>query len=105
VTHTHTYAVLNVSVATYSEILGRLQAAQYGGQIDEERHIIDMHGLAIAPIGAVSQPDYYGRAGYDAYSKAKGGVAVNGDVLPPFDDCPADVRAAWNAAAEAIRRA
>ena len=40
-----------------------------------------------------------GRVAYDAYRDAAGGRSlVTGDPLPSFDELPAQIRAAWEAA-------
>lgn len=48
---THTYAVLEVSSATYSEIKAKLEAAGYSDQFhddgDSDGMVIDMHGIAL----------------------------------------------------------
>jgi hypothetical protein len=50
VTHTHTYAVLEVSQATYDEIAGKLAEAGYDHafHVDDGRVLVDMHGIALA---------------------------------------------------------
>lgn len=48
---THTYAILEVSRATFEEIAQKLKAAGY----DEafiEIDVIDMHGIAVSPIAS-----------------------------------------------------
>ena len=48
---THTYAILEVSHAAYSEIKALLEAAGYQDQIHDNRDgdgvVIDMHGIAL----------------------------------------------------------
>ena len=54
----HTYAILEVSPPTFEEIHDRLEKAGYSDAFHEEdmssenegRSLIDMHGLALAPI-------------------------------------------------------
>lgn len=41
--------------------------------------------------------------GYNAYVDVVGGVAFNGDTLPPFSDVPDRIEEAWIAAADSIR--
>jgi len=53
-THTHTYAILEISMKAYQEIKEKLEAAGYADQFhdraeDLENPIIDMHGIAVAP--------------------------------------------------------
>lgn len=44
-----------------------------------------------------------GQIAYDAYKTATGGRSlVSGDPLPEFAQLPAPIRAAWEAAAEAV---
>ena len=44
-----------------------------------------------------------GRVAYEAYRDTAGGVSLaTGDPLPDFEDLRAPVRAAWEAAAEAV---
>jgi len=45
---THTYAVLDVTRATYEEIRAKLDAAGYADRFHEDG-LIDLHGLAIQP--------------------------------------------------------
>ncbi len=45
-TYTYTYTVLEVSPAVYDEISRRLRAAGQEGA-DDERGLVDMHGLAL----------------------------------------------------------
>ena len=54
---THTYAVLDVSEAAYTEIADKLKAAGYDHAFDNG--VIDMHGIALAlepKPAAVPQP-------------------------------------------------
>ena len=45
-----------------------------------------------------------GRVAYDAYRDAAGGRSlVTGDPLPSFDELPAQIRAAWEVAAQAVK--
>lgn len=45
-----------------------------------------------------------GKVAYDAYRQSTGGVSlISGDRLPEFADLGAPIRAAWEAAAEAVR--
>lgn len=45
-----------------------------------------------------------GAIAYEAYSREAGGVSLaTGDALPEWTDVPTDIRAAWRAAAEAVR--
>jgi hypothetical protein len=47
---THTYAILEVSPATYREIRAKLLSVDYGHAIQHERgdgEVIDMHGIAL----------------------------------------------------------
>ena len=43
----HTYALLEVSAATFVEVLHKLREAGYDHAIDERLGEIDMHGLAL----------------------------------------------------------
>lgn len=48
---THTYAILEVSQATYDEIKEGLEKAEYNHAFhreSSERIVIDMHGIAVA---------------------------------------------------------
>lgn len=47
---THTYAILEVSHATYREIRGKLAESGYKHAIqqDEGKEVVDMHGIALA---------------------------------------------------------
>lgn len=45
------------------------------------------------------------KIGYDAYVKAVGGKAFNGDDLPPFERLPERIAAAWAITADAIEDA
>ena len=49
ITHTYTYAILELSPAAFNEIKDKLEAAGYQEQFDVEdgKYIIDMHGLAV----------------------------------------------------------
>ncbi len=50
--------------------------------------------------------DEPGKIAYDAYSESVGSVSkFTGEKLPPFEDQDADIRKAWNAAAEAVKSA
>jgi len=51
ITHTHTYAVLEVSPAAYREIRALLKAAGYehAFHLEREGEVIDMHGIALTP--------------------------------------------------------
>ena len=42
----HTYVLMEVSANTYTEILTKLQAAQYNQCLNDEGEI-DMHGIAL----------------------------------------------------------
>lgn len=57
---TYTYAVLDVSPATYTEIADKLRAAGYDHafhtQSDDRRTVIDMHGIALAVEAPVYVP-------------------------------------------------
>jgi hypothetical protein len=57
---THTYAVLEVSPATFNEICTKLRAAGYESQFHETRSgvvvTIDMHGLALQVAEAEPEP-------------------------------------------------
>jgi len=44
---TYTYATLDVSEKVYEEIYKKLKNAGYDHAIDEEKHLIDMHGIAL----------------------------------------------------------
>lgn len=44
---THTYAIMEVSQKAYDEIRGKLEAAGYSDQIDQDGSL-DMHGIALA---------------------------------------------------------
>lgn len=48
-THTHTYALMGVSRATYREIAAKMREAGYGHafHVEGSRYAIDMHGIAI----------------------------------------------------------
>ena len=41
------------------------------------------------------RPKSLAQIGYDAYSKAVGGKAFNGDPLPDFADIPTKIKDAW----------
>jgi len=45
---THTYAILDVSHATYDEIARKLKAAEYWHAFD--RDVIDMHGIGLRAV-------------------------------------------------------
>lgn len=46
-----------------------------------------------------------GKVAYDAYCKAAGGKSlVSGQKLPEFEEQPAQIRAAWEAAADAVAK-
>ena len=45
-TSTHTYAILEVSLRTYTEIKQKLEAAGYQGQF-HDNGVIDLNGLAV----------------------------------------------------------
>ena len=50
--HTYTYALLELSPAAYREIRDKLQEAGYQEQFhaqDDGRIAIDMHGIAVVP--------------------------------------------------------
>jgi hypothetical protein len=48
--------------------------------------------------------DEPGKVAYDAYCESVGGVSkFTGEKLPVFEDQDADIRRAWNAAAEAVK--
>lgn len=53
---THTYAVLPISHAAYSEVKSKLTAAGYTDQFHDDRDgdgvVIDMHGIALADADA-----------------------------------------------------
>jgi hypothetical protein len=45
-----------------------------------------------------------GSVAYEAYRESAGGRSlVSGDPLPQFDELPAQIRAAWDAAAQAVK--
>ena len=46
-----------------------------------------------------------GKLAYDAYVESVGGVAFNGDRLPPFEGVPLKINVAWIAAARAVASA
>jgi hypothetical protein len=53
-THTYTYAVLDISAEAYQEIRDKLKAAGYSDQFHKERdgaEVIDMHGIAVKAAG------------------------------------------------------
>ncbi|MDQ3562701.1 MAG: hypothetical protein M3436_00700 [Pseudomonadota bacterium] len=54
---THTYAVLEVSQATYDEIKAKLIEAGYNHAF--HAHLIDMHGIALKPPDHPT-PEYFG---------------------------------------------
>jgi hypothetical protein len=43
-----------------------------------------------------------GRLAYDTYVQSVGGVAFNGDKLPPFEGLSVKISVAWVAAARAV---
>lgn len=43
-----------------------------------------------------------GQIAYDAYKRARGGFAVNGDKLPAFREQSPELKKAWEAAASAV---
>lgn len=50
--HTHTYATLDVSESTFTEIRNKLRNAGYADQFEYHKHadepyLIDMHGIAL----------------------------------------------------------
>lgn len=47
-------------------------------------------------------PPPLGRLAFEAYNNAKGGVTYDGKPIPPWDAVGDDVRAAWEAAAQAV---
>lgn len=44
-THTHTYAILEISRVAYEEIREKLEKAGYSDQFHDD--VIDMHGIAV----------------------------------------------------------
>ena len=46
--YSYTYATMEVSAATYLEVLGKLEDAGYQQQIGEDG-ALDMHGIALVP--------------------------------------------------------
>lgn len=49
--------------------------------------------------------DYLGESCYNAYKrKSEGKSLVSGNTLPAWDNLPAVIRDAWNAAAAEVRR-
>lgn len=44
-THTYTYAILEVTQATFDEVSGKLRAAEYDHAFQDD--VIDMHGIAL----------------------------------------------------------
>jgi hypothetical protein len=55
-THTRTYAILEISPSAFAEIEQKLRAAGYGHAFsrDEGRLTIDMHGIALQREGAIA---------------------------------------------------
>lgn len=55
---TYTYVVLEISAAAYAEIRAKLQAAWYAHAFhnSDGREVIDMHGIAVAPIPEREMP-------------------------------------------------
>lgn len=47
----------------------------------------------------------YGKIAFDAYRKAKDGIAYNNEAIPEWDALRPDVVEAWTAAGEAVRQA
>lgn len=45
-----------------------------------------------------------GMIAYNAYGESRGWVVFNGDSMPTWDEQSPELREAWNAAAEAVRR-
>jgi len=43
-----------------------------------------------------------GQVGFEAYNESKGGLTYDNKPIPPWAELPADVKAAWEAAAGAI---
>jgi hypothetical protein len=57
-------------------------------------------------MAAPDSTDYQrGQLAYDTYCASVGGVAFNGDQLPPFEDTPDRVRDGWVAASVAVAAA
>ncbi len=54
---THTYAILEVSAATFNEVKAKLTAAEYHHAFD--RDVIDMHGIALRADAAEEKPDMW----------------------------------------------
>jgi len=54
---TYTYAVLDISDAAYTEIFDKLKAAGYEHAFheDENRIVVDMHGIAIARASVIPE--------------------------------------------------
>ncbi len=62
---THTYAVLEVSPAAFGEVRLLLERAGYQQAFHREtsREVIDMHGIALAPVPEAAAPVEHGGFG------------------------------------------
>lgn len=59
ITHTYTYAVLEVSSSAFDEIHAKLEAAGYAHAFHEDKEhgvVIDMHGIGLAKSPPASDP-------------------------------------------------
>lgn len=54
--HTHTYATLEVSAAAYDEIAAKLKEAGYDDAFDDEEKVIDMHGIGLVRLYPPAYP-------------------------------------------------
>ena len=54
---THTYVLMDVSPATFEEIRGKLEEADYGHAINKERDEVhlDMHGIGLRNMGVTGE--------------------------------------------------
>jgi hypothetical protein len=52
----HTYAILDIPLPAFLLIRDRLLAAGYRDQVHDQRKLIDMQGLAIAPESPAGPP-------------------------------------------------
>lgn len=48
-THTHTYAIMEVTSPVYEEVRTKLLTAGYKHAVDDDAMHLDMHGVALAP--------------------------------------------------------
>lgn len=57
-THTHTFAILEVSREVYDEVAAKLNAVGYEHTIQGvgDEAVIDMHGIALQAVGPPKEP-------------------------------------------------